>query len=1386
MKSPIKLKGQSVQKCDLLCNILFNLRKGTVRHVYDKDGKVRFGYTSRETEENDYQLIFKNTPYNLLYININEVVNKPFEYDDEIEKKRNEIQGECIMIFKSQYNSEIFLELSVFLKPTDLTGKSQKCFTEFLSVVSRDVESISTTIPVETRSDWTLSDILPDKKAFYWYMGSDVFTKNKDLIKEGITLTALILEKSIYIDKREFDRIIRKQHETHTIVEDETRIIFYNDGMNIKGERKDAKIQIKCERVEVRNDINLNKELNKPDENEDVIEGEEEREEITYEMRRCDNPNALSLFEARFGVFVTAFIGLLIILFFFKGSEITDETFMKIPLKSIGELLWVPIHFSYVYFSKVIIAVMYIFMFCMHVIYQKIFGIKGESVKKKSGYDTKDETFVSIKESLYNEKYKSTYKIGIILAIIGLLIYFFKVFGSPFINTKRKGRPGKNKITRNIVNMIGGNYKIDDFERESDLSKIIPREEERELFIKTYYLNLETKNNTSKTSLKVAINELKRNLLKESESFESDIKRMVNLNIKDDPFSNFDFPNVTEGDGHLGTLHYKFCGLWNTMYSSDCLNIPKRNCSENNKIIKPSPEVGDPPIGDPHLILSFESDGRVKCRSYEDEEGTWGENTINVMLKDYIKRSKTHNNLANGKGEWLRSKEMCETGLKVKLRNEINQMTGYIYRKDEDDENDENILKYFQREFDREDFRFYFEGNVWLEILEGEDVEERSSVIGEILRLGDKNDGVPPVDKSRKLYIRRFTDYKEDDVPNSNLASGEVGNFEGNQYFTEMYLKNGITQISTISEMVQRGSERLRPPLIELVVKMSEGEQTTIVKGRIFKTEESNESTVWFKFEDEYVGYNEDFNGQFCDIGSITRIPYQIEYAPFIALETSKWNTRRKKKRYRMGQKMGYFKTDPTYLGSQTGPDFMKHVETDCMIWNMNGTSDNPPNPILKQYYDYLPSKKLLDYNNRQNGPLVTLTTVALKGEKREEKKGHLWMRTTVYVYKVRRKKKKRKKKRKKNKKKKKYFFHVYFTLIDNPISYTAYFPKNKIVDIKVEAPLNYFKVKTESTELKIQNYLREPYKQNGFEISVKKKGSIEFTSKSRDWGNKNVTEVDAYLVQTDNKQYKLNSEGKLEGPLIILKTNLERNMFSHVKGKIIKHRNSIYSEYTMYFVPIQRMSQDTGSSEKDVSIQFIIKKSRKKKNSVVERKIKQSFWNKMRAWFERHKGWFIALIVIIFIIICIVVGYRIYKNRNGEIKIGSPEEYNSLIKKHSGNLDKLDYNIPAPSAPAKPMSNMSNMFSMIAPDVPNGPAVVPNGPAVVPNAPAVVPNGPAVVPNGPAVVPNAPAVVPNGPAVVPNAPAVVPNVTNGLTPSGIRNQLATAAMNRIPIPAET
>jgi hypothetical protein len=1248
MKSPIDLNGIITQRCDLLCNAKFNLKKANITHEYDGNGKIKFLYNSLETTSSDYQLSFKEILYTLKHFYINNVTNIPAGYSSDVP---NEIKGECILFFESQNIPASYLSISMFLKPTNSTGKSQKCFTEFLSTLTTlnsNITNSSSTIT--TRSNWTLHDILPGKKSFYWFSGTG-FLKTETNLTQNDLLEVIIFEEAIYIDEDEFAAIKIKAHESESIFTNENNFVFYNNGEHANGE-KAGRLQIKCEKVKLTSDISFDK-PNVTDNKDDDDEGNNNnREETTFtrEMRKCDNPNALSSFEGRFAVFVTALIGLITLLFFFKGSETTEDSFLKLPLKIIGIIIWTPVHFSYVYFSKTIIAIIYILMFCIHWVYDKIKGLAGWENAGEEGVSFAG-TFISMKDSLYDENYKAMYNVGIILAIIILIRYFFTVFGSPFASDKKGRRPPKDSIARNVANVVGGNYKIDDFEKETDLKKIIPKESYRTKFINDYFLKLES-NHSSSDSLKIAIKQLKFDLLEEHNGFSEDIKLMVKIDPEGDPFKSFDFPNVTitpdNVQQNFGMLRFDFCKLWNDLYSSDCLNIPKKNCSVNNKSVNHHNTVRPPNFiietafcAEKMITLSIVAADikRILIKPIS-ADADWESNQY--FRDNYITPSLAHN---SSDTLWLHPEKDFKKGILVTLSNGEKNMVGYIYGHQND--------IFFRREFDRISPEFYFVGDACIKIAEK---NSQSSVIGDILMFAPKTQNMPqhlPLN-SRRLLIKNY-----DSSSYSSKSSSGTGNFEGNQFFSEMYLKNGSRQIATLSELSQTGSERLQPPIVDIIIKAQQGEKTTLAKGQIFKTEFGDEnSEVWFKFTDEFVasGTYEEFDGAYCDIGVINIVPYEINHAPFIVLQVNKFKAK-KNKNDQMGQQMGYYKQDPTYFGNpwEEGGDFLKNknVEKDPKRWNQNRS-----NVLLSQYYDFLPDRKLKSHAVRHEGPLVTLSTVSVKGERNVSIQGHLWQDGS----------------------------RVFFTRSDNNVSYSAYFPENKIVDIKIETPLNYFRLTENATELRIHNFIRESYEQTGYPIAVKKKGSLEFTSIASEWADKNITEVDAYLTHTNKKQHILTGDGELQGPRLILKTtnNAENNNnavsgFSNKIGKIIKHRNSITSNYLMYFVPETKVSNiwkdKNGGIDTDLTIQFIENDNRKKENSVIEQDARQTFITPLKKGTLKRLRIFLIILFSIIIAVIVIVGIM-YLQKSGKLSLYSENGTEAPARTTDQKLNYLEDNL--------------------------------------------------------------------------------------------------------------
>jgi hypothetical protein len=529
-------------------------------------------------------------------------------------------------------------------------------------------------------------------------------------------------------------------------------------------------------------------------------------------------------------------------------------------------------------------------------------------------------------------------------------------------------------------------------------------------------------------------------------------------------------------------------------------------------------------------------------------------------------------------------------GLMVKVTNSLSNqiLFGYLYTLNDD-------IVYFERLNERKHMDFYFEmaGDIYIDT--SFDENERSSVLGSCMKIGVKSTN-PPVSKSRQLFIKNASA--------DNYYPGLSSEFEGSELFQEMYLKQQTRQIPTLSELLQTGSKRLQPPIIELVLNYPPNTISTIVvKGQIYKTENGPESTVWFKFSDEYVGYDDDLTEElYVDVGSIESDPYEIDYVPFkVKNKTDK------------GQEIGFFAADPTYFGNDGA--VAVDANKDAARW------ENSNSPILQHYFTFVRDKTLLNYEDRFYGPLVSLSIISSEDDQTlVEKVGYI----------------------------SKYNKIVYFTLKNNSV---GYFPENTLVDIKLAGPFNFFKIDSDKINLRKPTYLRELSGVYAYKFYVKLKDESEFTSLASDWNLQYKTESDVYLSFTNNIFYEIDSDGSVPGPKLTINNNSNNKSNKlKLKGQVIKYRASFYNPYEMFFVPENQDILITSTSVymSNIEKSFQSSGSKKGENRGIERKNRKNFVLPAQQWFNKKKGglkvWIWIVLVLVFGIPLLFAIYRYFK----------------------------------------------------------------------------------------------------------------------------------------------
>jgi hypothetical protein len=458
------------------------------------------------TESN---VFFKKVAYKLVSMYIrNAIHNHGFEY-------------ECVFVHQNTVLSSQELYIFVPLSESTSVGLSYSFFNKLPTY------NVGNTVSIPVDENLNPVHTYPTQKEFYWYHSD--FDPITNTSVSGGEFIRIVFTHSTNIHP---DILGKRKHggDGDGGTQSTPNKLFKNNGSTVSYEGvTQQSIITKCYPTYQTDGVKLTKE-SEDDDDDDDDDGEGESGELEEDIGEEDKHGRRML------VFLTGFVGVFLILGFFKAGDIFNFERLHYIGKFIGLFIWLPYHINYIYFARIFISIL--LGICL--------GFASLiNVFKENSYP---EIFKgALREGIYN---RPEYPVTAVLTILWALSSRTQM---TFYNLPSMRHIPKDSICRNNVRYIGGTQ-IDPCYRESDMRKYITNPNDRKTFIDEFKkARKEGKN--AENSVKIAAASLDEDFI--------DIHR------------NYTKPHMMNGV-EIGKWEYLFCDLWNNMISK---KNNRKNCT---------------------------------------------------------------------------------------------------------------------------------------------------------------------------------------------------------------------------------------------------------------------------------------------------------------------------------------------------------------------------------------------------------------------------------------------------------------------------------------------------------------------------------------------------------------------------------------------------------------------------------------------------------------------------------------------------------------------------------------------------------------------------------------------------------------------------------------
>jgi len=337
---PIIIDPARSIRCDLLCRLRCTYSKGDIEYVYNKKGHLYFKYIGNGSMD----VYFNNSPYKLDKIFIGKRRHISYPNDPTI-------IGECTFIHKGRDNNLI---ISFFLRTSRGFCDSQDFFSQFLNVQVGQF-NVDKTVKIRTSKEWSAQQVLPSNTAYYIYNDK----KNK----------TIVFQQPVDIDPENFKKVenlcppIKSERALG-----ENEFLYYHPTTSTIPQSHTASA-VCTKRDSVASDLDPHKDCDKQVFNDNPPE---------YE--------GIEGYETVFGSTIVSMLLLVVALCIFKLIPRAPLKSVRDVYKMIGFLLWLPIHFSYIWFGQLSTICIFFCVFIVGYIYEKYLHAK-KQFSKMSGND---------------------------------------------------------------------------------------------------------------------------------------------------------------------------------------------------------------------------------------------------------------------------------------------------------------------------------------------------------------------------------------------------------------------------------------------------------------------------------------------------------------------------------------------------------------------------------------------------------------------------------------------------------------------------------------------------------------------------------------------------------------------------------------------------------------------------------------------------------------------------------------------------------------------------------------------------------------------------------------------------------------------------------------
>jgi len=492
----------------MLCplHLKFDTNKLQVKSQSDSEGPMV------EFVSTEGNVFFKKVADKLVSMYIrNAIHNQGFDY-------------ECVFVHQNTVISSQRLYIFVPLSESTSVGLSYSFFSKF------PTHNVGNTVSIPVDENLNPAHTYPTQKEFYWYHSD--FDPITNTSVPGGEFIRIVFTHSTNIHS---DVLGNRKHGGGGDGGDDItpNKLFKNNGSTVSYEGvTQQSIITKCYPTYQTDGVKLTKDTEDDDDDSDDGDdgGDEETGELEADIGEEDKNGRRML------VFLAGFVGVILILGFFKAGAIFNFERLHYIGKFIGLFIWLPYHINYIYFSRFFISILLGiclgFASLINVFWENSYpGIfKG-----------------ALKEGIYN---RPEYPITAVLTIIWAISSRTQM---KFYDLPAMRHIPKDSICRNNVRYIGGTQ-IDPCYRESDMRKYITNPNDRKKFIDEFKQARKTGKN-AENSVKIAAASLGEDFI--------DIHR------------NYTKPHMMNGV-EIGKWEYLFCDLWNNMFSK---KNNRKNCT---------------------------------------------------------------------------------------------------------------------------------------------------------------------------------------------------------------------------------------------------------------------------------------------------------------------------------------------------------------------------------------------------------------------------------------------------------------------------------------------------------------------------------------------------------------------------------------------------------------------------------------------------------------------------------------------------------------------------------------------------------------------------------------------------------------------------------------